>query len=100
VRDLFLIGAYSGLRYSDFTRITPQHIQTHEGQKVLVIKAEKTNQMIYLPIHPTLDNVLSKYGYTSPKISNQKMNDYLKELGQLAGMTQEIVINENKGGVQ
>lgn len=98
-RDLFLIGAYSGLRFSDFTRLRPEHIQEHQGAKVIGIKAEKTDQMIYLPLLPILDSVLKKYGYTSPKISNQKMNGHLKEIGQMAGLTGEIIINENVGGI-
>jgi integrase len=98
VRDLFLIGAYTGLRYSDFTRIIPEHIQMYKGERIISITAEKTHQLIHIPLHPTLDAVLMKHGYRSPKISNQKMNDYLKELGQLVGFTQEIVINKFKDG--
>ncbi|MEO6040129.1 MAG: site-specific integrase, partial [Saprospiraceae bacterium] len=74
VRDLFLIGAYTGLRFSDFTRITPERIETHDGQQVIVITTRKTAQTVKIPLHPILDQVLKKYGYSSPLISNQKMN--------------------------
>ncbi len=99
-RDLFLIGAFTGLRYSDFIRISPQHIQTHKGGQFIGITAQKTNQMVYIPLHPALDEVLKKYNYKAPKVSNQKMNDHLKEIGVLAGFDQEIIINVNKGGVR
>lgn len=100
VRDLFLIGAYTGLRFSDFTRIRPEHIQTHKGERLIEITTQKTDQTVYIPLHPVLDDVLKKYGYTSPTISNQKMNDYLKEIGQMAGLNEEKVINDATGGIR
>lgn len=100
VRDLFLIGAYTGLRFSDFTRIQPEHIQEHEGERLIQITTQKTDQTVFIPLHKTLDEVLKKYGYKSPSMSNQKMNDYLKELGQLAGFTKEIIVNDATGGIQ
>jgi integrase len=100
VRDLFLIGAYTGLRFSDFTRIRPEHIQDHRGQRVIEITTQKTDQTVYIPLHPVLDDVLKKYGYSSPSISNQKMNDYLKELGKMAGFNDEKVVNDATGGIR
>ncbi|MEI7587075.1 phage integrase SAM-like domain-containing protein [Runella sp.] len=99
VRDLFLIGSYTGLRFSDFTRIQPEHIQDHEGERLIHITTQKTEQSVIIPLHKTLDEVLKKYGYKSPSMSNQKMNDYLKELGQLAGFTKEIIVNDATGGI-
>lgn len=100
VRDLFLIGAYTGLRFADFTRIRPEHIQTYKGEKVIVMTTQKTDQTVYIPLLPLLDSVLKKYGYTSPKISNQKMNDYLKELGQVAGLNDSKMVNDATGGIR
>jgi len=97
-RDLFLIGSYSGLRYSDFTRIRPEHITEHKGQKIIHLVTQKTGQTVYIPLHPILDSVLKKYGYTSPKMSNQKMNAHLKEVGRLAGLTNEIMVQDSTGG--
>lgn len=97
-RDLFLIGCYSGLRYSDFSRIQPEHIREHKGQRIIQLVTQKTEQTVFIPLHPILDNVLKKYGYTSPKMSNQKMNNYLKEVGQVAGLTNEIMVFNSKGG--
>lgn len=100
VRDLFLIGAYTGLRFSDFTRIRPEHIQTHKGERIIEITTQKTDQTVYIPLHPVLDDVLKKYGYKSPHISNQKMNDYLKELGQVAEFDKEVIVNDATGGIR
>lgn len=97
-RDLFLIGAYTGLRYSDFTRIRPEHITDHKGEKLIVLTTQKTSQMVSVPLHPVLDAVLSKYGYTSPNVVNQRMNRYLKDLGQMIGLTEQKMINKTVGG--
>lgn len=98
VRDLFLIGAYTGLRFSDFTRIRPEHIETIDGKKILTITTQKTGQVVSIPLFPIPAALLLKYDYHPPLISNQKMNDYLKELGQLAGMKDKMIVSNTAGG--
>lgn len=98
VRDLFLIGAYTGLRFSDFSRIHPGHMETIEGKTILNITTQKTGEQVSIPLLPIPLVLLRKYNFEAPKISNQKMNDYLKELGQLAGMTGKMIVTGSKGG--
>jgi len=101
VRDLFLLGAYSGLRYSDFTRIKPQHIIKEGGVEMIQIRTIKTDTEVVIPLMPELKNILEKYDYHSPKaISNQKMNDYLKELCKLAEINDRISLKKSKAGKQ
>ncbi len=101
VRDLFLLGAYSGLRYSDFTRIKPQHIIREGGVEMIQLRTIKTDTEVVIPLMPELKNILEKYDYHSPKaISNQKMNDYLKELCELAEINEEISLKKSKAGKQ
>lgn len=98
VRDLFLIGAYTGLRFSDFTRIRPEHVEMIDGETILTITTQKTGQPVSIPLFPIPAALLKKYDYQTPRISNQKMNDYLKELGQLAGMTGKMIVSNTAGG--
>ncbi len=104
VRDLFLIGCLTGLRFSDYSQIKPENIQPveHLGKTVecIVITTQKTKQKVVLPItNPMLRGILEKHGWKAPKrISGQKLNDYLKELCQKAGFNQDIEINEYKAG--
>lgn len=98
VRDLFLIGAYTGLRFSDFTRIRPEYIEEINGEKVLTITTKKTGQTVSIPLFPIPDALLRKYNYQTPSISNQKMNAALKELGQLAGMNEKMIVTSTRGG--
>ena len=97
-RDLLLIGAYTGLRFSDFTRIRPELIEERDGITILTIETQKTKQMVSIPLFEIPLTLLKKYKFSAPTLSNQKMNEYLKELGQLAGMTGKMVISESKGG--
>ena len=98
VRDLFLIGCYSGLRFSDFSRLSPEHIKAVDGSKMIEIDTQKTGEKVFIPLFPILETLLQKYAFAVPKISGQKMNDYLKELGQLAGMDGRLLVRNSAGG--
>lgn len=101
-RDLFLIGCYTALRLSDYSRIIPQYINiTENGTKVIDMVTQKTRQRVVIPfLFPELDVLLAKYEYYSPKISDQKLNEYIKEVAELAGITQEVPITETIGGLR
>ena len=80
VRDLFLIGCYTGLRYSDYSTLTPASIQ--DG--FIKITQLKTSRPVSIPIHPVVQKLFDKYDGNLPSgISNQKTNAYLKEIGQM-----------------
>lgn len=104
VRDLFVIGCLTGLRFSDYTTIQPQNIQQveHGGRIVpcLVMTTQKTKQKVVLPVvNPMLVSILEKYNMQAPPaLSNQKLNKYLKELGKIAGFSQKIEVNEFRAG--
>lgn len=97
VRDLFIIGCYTGLRYSDLVQLRNENL-IENGQMVKV-KTEKTGETVIIPLHDYIKEILIKYNGIPPEtISNQKMNDYLKELGKLAELNQQSVISYTKGG--
>ena len=79
VRDLFLIGCYTGLRYSDFSRLTPQHI----ANGYFTIEQQKTGKEVVIPLHSVIKKIIAKYYGNLPNaISGQKFNEYLKEVCQ------------------
>lgn len=99
VRDLFLIGANTGLRFSDFTNIKPENITTVDGVEVIKITTQKTGEPVTVPIHPMVKAILDKYNGEIPKpLSNQKMNDYLKEVAQLAELNETVILTKDRGG--
>ena len=92
VRDLFLVGCWTGLRFSDFTTIKHQNI---EGD-FLRITPLKTNDKVVVPILPVFRQILSKYDGKfntplPPTISNQKMNAYLKEVAKMSTLLQHNI---------
>lgn len=101
VRDLFIIGAFSGLRFSDFIRIQPEHIIEIEGEKIIEIVTLKTDTLVSIPLLEELEAMLKKHSYRSPKtISNQKFNDYIKEVCKMAGINDRVVIQRTNGNVR
>ncbi len=95
VRDLFIVGCYTGLRFSDFTAIRPEYIK--DG--LIRMEQFKTQGKVVIPCHPVVTAMLDKYAGRLPAaISNQKMNDYVKELCQLAGITHKESKGITKGG--
>jgi integrase len=98
VRDLFIIGCYTGLRFSDLSQLTPDKF-TEDGTR-LRIKTIKTGEIVVIPLHWTIKEILRKYNGEPPRlISNQKMNEYLKELTELAKINERITITKTKGGL-
>lgn len=78
VRDRFLIGCYTGMRYSDFSRLNKNHIQ--DG-KYIVIRQKKVKTNITLPLMDNVRRIFEKYNYNLPEsISEPKFNEYLKEI--------------------
>lgn len=97
VRDLFIVGAWTGLRFSDFTAIRPENVQGD----LIQIEQYKTGGRVAIPIHPTVRAILEKYkGRLPSAISNQKMNDYLKEVCKLAGIDQAVSKGITRGGAR
>lgn len=88
VRDLFLIGCYTGLRYSDYSILTTENIRNGFIQ----ISQTKTGAPVTIPIHNAIKGLLEKYHGTFPKqLTNQKTNQYLKELGKEIKCLQKTV---------
>ncbi|MGV3504666.1 MAG: site-specific integrase [Adhaeribacter sp.] len=82
VRDLFLIGCYTGLRFSDLSNLKPENF----AGDYLEIRTIKTKDNLKIPIAPQVRRIVSKYETGLPSITNQKANEYLKELGAVVGL--------------
>ena len=102
VRDLFVVGCWTGLRFSDFTTIKPENIK----EDYLEIKTFKTGEKVIIPIHPMVKTIMDKYSgkYPNslpPAISNQKMNAYLKEIAkQVDCLKVPVEVERIKGGLK
>jgi len=98
-RDLFLVGCWTGLRFSDFTNIKAKNITGD----MIKIKTQKTGETVAIPIHNTVKDIMARYaGITlnslPPAISNVKLNAYIKEVAKEAGFTNLVHLEKAKAG--
>lgn len=79
VRDLFLIGCYTGLRYSDYSTLT-----THKIKDGFIRGTQKkTGDPVTILLHDAVIRILRKYPNGLPiSFSNPKTNQYLKDVGK------------------
>lgn len=80
VRDIFLFQAGSGLAYADMIQLSPEDIAIEEGVYYISKTRQKTKVAYTSVLLPIAIEVLKKYNYQLPRISNQKLNTYLKEI--------------------
>ena len=93
VRDAFCFGCYTGLRHSDITTVKKANIK---GDNI-IMTSFKTREQIEIPINDYSKEILEKYDYQLPAISNQKFNDYIKEVGKLAEINDPIILTKYRG---
>lgn len=96
VRDIFVFQCFTGVRYSDIQNISRDDIKG----SVWKVRTQKTHQIIEIPLNSYALSILAKYNdfpQPLPVISNQKMNKYLKELCELAGIDETVKTVKYKG---
>ena len=99
VRDLFLIGANTGLRVSDFNRLVANNIKNVHGFRYIEIKSKKTGNLVAVPLKSEVLNILNKRKGSPPyKMPAQNINNLLKELGKMAGLDEPVQISKTIGG--
>lgn len=95
VRDWFLLLAWTGCRFSDLEKVGKTDIQ--DG--FISFRQQKTNTKVTIPLHPVVLEILEKYDYNLPEpISNQRFNEYIKEVAKLAEINAMESITVTKGG--
>lgn len=95
VRDLFLAGCWTGLRFSDVTRIRKENI----SDGFIDITQSKTYGRVVIPLHPVFREIWTKYGGELPSnISNQKFNVYIKEVCREVGINERVLKSITRGG--
>jgi len=100
VRDVFLFQCFTGLRYSDVFNLRRSDIKDDHIEVTTV----KTSDSLIIELNNYSKAILDKYKDVAfednkvlPVITNQKMNDYLKELAEMAGIDEPIRQTYYKG---
>jgi integrase len=90
VRDLFVFGCCTGLRFSDYSDIKPTNIVKVDGEYFIKVVTRKTGELVIIPANPLILEMFNKYSNNANKLpaapSNQKFNEYIKEACKAAGL--------------
>ncbi len=102
-RDIFLFSCYTGLAYVDMANLGPDNIVMGIDKEYwLRTVRQKTDIKVSVPLLPQALLLLEKYrdnpivtkkGRVLPYISNQKVNDYLKEIAKQCGITKNMTFH-------
>ena len=92
-RDLFLIGVYSGQRWSDYSVFDEADIRNG----LIIKRAKKTSSISKIPLHDKLKAILDKYEWNLPKISSQKFNVHIQKICKALEINDKIKFTHSKG---
>ncbi|MBK9284363.1 MAG: site-specific integrase [Sphingobacteriaceae bacterium] len=100
MRDLFVFSCFTGLAYSDIKKLNKTEVvKGIDGINWIIKNRQKTETTSRIPILPIAQEILDRYandpqckntGKLLPVMSNQTMNDYVKEIGALCGIDKEL----------
>lgn len=95
IRDLFVLGCLTALRYSDYSTLTAENLQ----DSYIVKRNKKTNIDVKVPAHDYVLEIFAKYHGCIPcKLCIQYFNKYLKVIMKEIGLTDKITYSFTKGG--
>lgn len=98
-RNLFLIGAFTGLRVSDYNNLKDENLSVINGVKILKVKTQKTKKEVAIPLHPIVNEILKRNnGNPPPRIPDQKINELIKEISESAGIDEISYTTITRGG--
>ena len=120
-RDIFMIGVWTAQRISDYNNIRKDEIESvpmrlimeepdpwHPGNtrtiiqdkdvKIINIIQQKTGVKVSVPCSSDLLKILEKYNYDIPRLPDQIINNNIKEIARLAGLTDPVRVTTTKGG--
>ena len=103
VRDIFLFSCFTGLAYADVKKLKRSEISIGvDGGRWIFTSRQKTETASRIPLLPFTLKLLERYNdhphcvlkdMVLPVLSNQKMNAYLKEIGDICGITKQFTFH-------
>ena len=94
IRDLFIVGCLTGMRYSDYSTLTSENIQND----IIVKKTKKTGVTVHVPIHAYIREIIKKYNGELPTdISIQHFNRSIKPICKKIGLNEKVVFTRTVG---
>ncbi|WP_165045272.1 site-specific integrase [Dysgonomonas sp. ZJ709] len=97
IRDVFIFMCYTGLSYIDVARLTEDSVKTaFDGHQWIMIQRQKTSVPSNIRLLDIPLEIIERYkgqqtkGQLFPVCSNQKMNEYLKEIAIICGINKPM----------
>lgn len=97
VRDVFVFACSTGMRFGELKLIGKRNVR--DGNILLKEEKGTTKKPREIPLNPLARMILTKYDYRLPLISNQKHNDYIKDVFKAVGFdfdSERVIIKGNK----
>lgn len=89
-RNMFVLLCTLGIRISDLPQINKGNIAKIQGTNYLSIKMQKTNKQVTIPIHSIPMQIIEKYNYELPNVSEQILNKEIKNICKIAGLDRKF----------
>lgn len=91
VKDIFLFACYTGLGFKDIVALNATDIQENKNGQLYINKQRIKTGIYYTTVLlQDANDIIVKYNYKLPVISNQKTNAYLKEIQEICGLNKNL----------
>lgn len=94
VRDVFILGCLTGMRYSDYKRIKRENVV---NDVIRMREVKDKSKTLEIPLSGWAKDILEKYNYNLPVISEQKFREYVKEVARRVGLTEQVIKSSRIG---
>lgn len=104
IKDIFVFGCTTGLRYSDIFLLTNKNFAKVENEWYLKVKSQKTKTFSYIKLSAYAAKIYHKYQPEDSvttifgKICLPNFNRYIKKIGEQAGYTHLVEVTREKQG--
>ena len=90
VRDCFVFAAYTAMAYADLASITFDDVKEQNGVYYIQKNRVKTGVQYTIPLNDIALDILRRYDYQLPVLTNQRYNSYLKEIADICGIEKNL----------
>lgn len=94
IRDLFVVGCLTALRYSDLVTLKKENFSENFITKI----TKKTGIKVIIPMHDFVKDIYRKYNGDLPKVCIQHFNRYIKLICKKIGLTEPVYQTYTRGG--
>ncbi len=92
-RDLFLLGCFTAMRFSDYSRLSTQNIRGN----MIYFTQQKTSGSVVIPASPKVITILKRNGGMAPQMGQEMLNRTIKIVCFKARIFDMVEVTKSKG---